>query len=92
MHSLEMEGDKRAAQVNELLANSHRLIGTVLLGIVGSLVGGVIGAQAGAAAGKKLKAAQLRLLLALVVLAMAGRLVYDLYMAPKPDYRLEEPG
>ncbi len=32
MHSLEMEGDKRAAQVNELLANSHRFIGTVLLG------------------------------------------------------------
>jgi uncharacterized protein len=65
--------------------------GTVdlVLGFV-LMVGGVIGARAGAAAGKKLKAAQLRLLLALVVLAMAGRLVYDLYVAPKPEYRLEE--
>ncbi len=32
MHSLEQEGDARAAQVNELLTNSHRFIGTVLLG------------------------------------------------------------
>jgi uncharacterized protein len=53
------------------------------------MVGGVIGARAGAAAGRKLKAAQLRLLLALVVLAMAGRLVFELYVEPKPPYRLE---
>ena len=32
MHALEQEGDTRAAQVNSLLANSHRFIGTVLLG------------------------------------------------------------
>ena len=32
MHALEQEGDTRAAQVNVLLANSHRFIGTVLLG------------------------------------------------------------
>lgn len=65
--------------------------GTVdlVLGFV-LMVGGVIGARLGAAAGRKLKAAQLRLLLALVVLAMAGRLVYDLYVEPKPAFRLEE--
>jgi uncharacterized membrane protein YfcA len=54
------------------------------------MIGGVIGARIGAAAGRKLKAAQLRLLLALVVLGMAGRLVYDIYVEPKPPYRLEE--
>lgn len=54
------------------------------------MVGGVVGARVGAAAGRKLKAAQVRLLLALIVLAMAGRLVYDLTVAPKPTYRLEE--
>ncbi len=55
------------------------------------MIGGVVGARLGAAAGRKLKAAQLRLLLALVVLAMAGRLAYGLYIEPKPPYRLEEP-
>jgi uncharacterized protein len=54
------------------------------------MVGGVIGARAGAAAGRKLKAAQLRLLLALVVLGMAARLAYDLYIQPKPAYTLED--
>lgn len=54
------------------------------------MIGGVIGAQAGAAAAKRLKAAQLRLLLALLVLAMAARLVYQLYVEPKPVYRLEQ--
>jgi uncharacterized protein len=65
--------------------------GTVdlVLGFV-LMIGGVVGARLGAVAGRKLKAAQLRLLLALVVLAMAGRLVYDLYVEPKPAFRLEE--
>jgi uncharacterized protein len=65
--------------------------GTVdlVLGFV-LMIGGVVGARIGAATGRKLKAAQLRLLLALVVLAMAGRLVYDLYVEPKPPFRLEE--
>lgn len=56
------------------------------------MIGGVVGARAGAAAGRRLKAAQLRLLLAIVVLAMAARLIYDLYVEPKPPYRLEEVG
>ena len=65
--------------------------GTVdlVLGFV-LMIGGVVGARLGAAAGRKLKAAQLRLLLALVVLAMAGRLVYDLYVEPKPAFRMED--
>ena len=54
------------------------------------MIGGVIGARAGASAGKRLKAAQLRLLLAILVLAMAGRLGYDLYFTPTPEFQIEE--
>lgn len=54
------------------------------------MVGGVVGAQVGVVAGRRLKAAQLRLLLALVVLAMAVRLAYGLYVEPKPEYSLED--
>jgi len=32
----------------------------------------------------------MRLLLALLVLAIAGRLVYELYVQPHPEYRLEQ--
>ncbi|MGU3574475.1 sulfite exporter TauE/SafE family protein [Brucellaceae bacterium C25G] len=46
------------------------------------MVGGVIGAQYGARAGQKLRGEQLRLLLALMVLAMALRLGYDLFIRP----------
>jgi uncharacterized membrane protein YfcA len=53
------------------------------------MIGGVIGARAGAAAGKRLKAAQLRLLLALVVIGMALKLAFDVYVAPRPPYELE---
>jgi uncharacterized membrane protein YfcA len=54
------------------------------------MIGGVIGARFGAAAGRRMKAAQLRLLLAVVVLAMAARLGYDLYLTPKQEFRLEQ--
>jgi uncharacterized membrane protein YfcA len=78
------------AYVTFLQATFNGTVDLVLAFVL--MIGGVIGARAGVAAGRKLKAAQLRLLLALVVLAMAGRLVYDLYVAPKPDYRLEMAG
>ena len=55
------------------------------------MIGGVIGARYGAIAGRRLKAAQLRLLLAVLVLGIAGRLIYQLYVEPTPEYRLEEP-
>jgi uncharacterized membrane protein YfcA len=54
------------------------------------MIGGVIGARLGAVTARRLKAAQLRLLLALVVLAMAFRLAYEIYVEPKPEYQLEE--
>ncbi|MEP7209894.1 MAG: sulfite exporter TauE/SafE family protein [Alphaproteobacteria bacterium] len=54
------------------------------------MVGGVVGARLAGVAARRLKAAQLRLLLALVVLAMAFRLAYEIYVEPKPEYQLEE--
>jgi uncharacterized membrane protein YfcA len=50
------------------------------------LVGGVIGAQFGAAIGVKLKAEQLRILLALMVLAVCGKLAFDLLVMPSELY------
>jgi uncharacterized membrane protein YfcA len=76
------------AYVTFLQATFNGTVDLVLAGVL--MIGGVIGARWGTIAGRRLKAAQLRLLLALLVLAMAGRLVYELYVAPKPEYRLEE--
>ena len=46
------------------------------------MVGGVAGAQYGAKAGQKLRGDQLRALLALLVLAVALRLAFDLFVRP----------
>ncbi|EJF90311.1 hypothetical protein MEG_01172 [Bartonella tamiae Th307] len=46
------------------------------------MVGGVIGAQYGTRAGRKLRAEQLRMLLALLVLAVCARLAYQLFVRP----------
>ena len=46
------------------------------------IVGGVIGAQIGVRVGIKLKAEQLRILLALLVLAVAGKIALDLLIQP----------
>ena len=76
------------AYVTFLQATFNGTVDLVLAGVL--MVGGVVGARYGAMAGRKLKAAQLRLMLALLVLGIAGRLVYELYVAPTPEYRLEE--
>ena len=76
------------AYVTLLQATFNGTVDLVLAAVL--MLGGVIGARYGAMAGRKLKAAQLRLLLALLVLGIAGRLVYELYVAPTPEYRLEE--
>ena len=46
------------------------------------LIGGVVGAQIGTVIGAKLKAEQLRILLALMVLAVCGKLALDLLIQP----------
>jgi hypothetical protein len=52
------------------------------------MVGGVAGAQYGAKAGQKLRGEQLRALLALLVLAVALRLAFDLFVRPNTLYSL----
>jgi len=56
------------------------------------MVGGVAGAQYGAKAGQKLRGEQLRALLALLVLAVALRLGFDLFVRPQSIYSLATPG
>lgn len=56
------------------------------------LVGGVIGAQFGAVIGAKLKAEQLRILLALMVIAVCAKLALDLLIMPSELYSLGAAG
>lgn len=55
------------------------------------LVGGVIGAQIGTQIGVKMKAEQLRILLAIMVLAVCGKLALDLLIMPAELYTLGSP-
>ncbi|MDX1821302.1 MAG: sulfite exporter TauE/SafE family protein [Paracoccaceae bacterium] len=59
----------------------------VVLGVL-LLLGGVIGAQIGARIGVKLKAEQLRILLAILVLAVCGKLGLDLLLMPRELYSI----
>ena len=52
------------------------------------LVGGVIGAQIGTRIGVKMKAEQLRIWLAIMVLAVCGKLAFDLLVTPAELYSL----
>jgi uncharacterized membrane protein YfcA len=56
------------------------------------LLGGVIGAQIGARIGVKLRAEQLRILLAILVLAVCGKLALDLLLMPSEVYSVAEEG
>jgi len=52
------------------------------------LVGGVVGAQFGAQIGTRLQAEQLRILLAVMVLAVCGKLGADLLLMPSELYSI----
>ena len=52
------------------------------------MIGGVIGAQYGVRAGQKLRGEQLRMLLALLVIAVALRLAFDLFVEPQNPFSL----
>lgn len=52
------------------------------------IIGGVIGAQFGTRVGVRLKAEQLRILLALLVLAVAGKIALDLLLQPSELYSI----
>ena len=56
------------------------------------LVGGVIGAQFGTMIGTKMKAEQLRILLAMMVLVVCGKLALDLLLQPSELYSLGAAG
>lgn len=55
------------------------------------LIGGVIGAQYGTQIGTRMKAEQLRVLLALMVLVVCGKLALDLLLMPSELYSLSAP-
>ncbi|RMD89949.1 MAG: sulfite exporter TauE/SafE family protein, partial [Alphaproteobacteria bacterium] len=56
------------------------------------LTGGVIGAQIGTRLGAYLKAEQLRILLAVMVLAVCGKLALDLLLTPGEPYSIASAG
>ncbi|MGR3292256.1 MAG: sulfite exporter TauE/SafE family protein [Paracoccaceae bacterium] len=56
------------------------------------LIGGVVGAQIGTRIGVHLKAEQLRILLAALVLMVCGKLALDLLLQPAELYSLSRPG
>jgi uncharacterized membrane protein YfcA len=56
------------------------------------ILGGVIGAQIGTRIGLKLKAEQLRIMLALLVLVVCGKIAIDLLWQPSELYSISVPG
>ncbi|ACT58620.1 sulfite exporter TauE/SafE family protein [Hirschia baltica] len=75
------------AFVTFLQAAVNQTVDLVLAAVLMS--GGVVGAKLGAATGQYLNAAQLRFLLALVVLAMGGKLAYDLIFGTSVEFTME---
>jgi len=56
------------------------------------ILGGVLGAQLGTQIGLRLKAEQLRVLLAALVLMVCGKLALELLIEPQELYNMSEPG
>jgi uncharacterized membrane protein YfcA len=71
-----------AANVTVLQAYTNQTVDAVLALVL--LVGGVVGARVGSRFGTRLRGEQLRLLLALMVLAVAAKLAFDMTVRP-PD-------
>ena len=69
-----------------LHATQNKTVDIVLAVLL--MVGGVIGAQFGAAVGARLKAEELRFLLAALVLAMSLRLAWSLMAKPSELYSI----
>ncbi len=75
-----------AAYTTIVHASTNQTVDVVLAFLL--MVGGVAGAQYGAKAGQKLRGEQLRALLAMLVLAVALRLAFDLFVRPLNLYSL----
>lgn len=67
-------------------ASANQTVDVVLAFML--MIGGVAGAQYGTRVGQRLRGEQLRALLALLVLAVALRLAFDLFVEPKNLYSL----
>jgi uncharacterized membrane protein YfcA len=76
-----------AAYVTFLQASFNGTVDIVLALML--MAGGVVGARLGAIAARRLNAAQVRLLLALIVLGTAARLLWEMEFERKPDFELE---
>ena len=74
------------ALVTILHATTNQTVDAVLALVL--MIGGAIGAQFGVVAGQKLRGEQLRALLALMVLVVAGRLALDLVLTPDELFTL----
>lgn len=75
------------AFVTFLQATINQTVDLILAAVL--MVGGVVGARLGAKAGQHLNAAQLRFLLALVILSMGGKLAFDLFFGAVSEFHLE---
>jgi hypothetical protein len=75
-----------AANVTVLQAYTNRTVDAVLALVL--LVGGVVGARIGTRFGMRLRGEQLRLLLALMVLAVAAKLAFDMTVRPDDLYSI----
>jgi len=75
-----------AANVTVLQAYTNHTVDAVLALVL--LVGGVIGARIGSRFGMRLRGEQLRLLLALMVLAVAAKLAFDMAVPPADVYSI----
>lgn len=69
--------------------NNHTVDIVLALSLI---VGGVIGAQIGTSVGSKLRGEQIRILLALIVLAVCAKLGYDVIATPNDLYSLGASG
>jgi len=74
------------ANVTFVQAYSYRTVDVVLAVIM--LVGGVVGAQFGARFAPRVPGDQLRILLAILVLAVAGKMFFDLIVSPTDPHSL----
>jgi uncharacterized membrane protein YfcA len=75
-----------AANVSFLQAVNNHTVDLVLA--IFLIVGGVVGAQVGARLGTRLRGAELRGLLAILVIGVAGKLLFDLVVPPEDVYSL----
>ncbi|MEM8592959.1 MAG: sulfite exporter TauE/SafE family protein, partial [Pseudomonadota bacterium] len=73
-----------------LHATTNQTVDVVLAVLL--LVGGVIGAQIGTMIGARMRAEQLRILLAAMVLLVCGKLAFDLLVMPAELYSIGEAG